>query len=150
MAVNDPSSRTSQSQTLHRRFFPLLIEHGTIEPETIEPGTTKPGITRKSNPAGKARNASIPVALQGNDAGRIPAITPFVPVVFTVKVTVWTASLPLITICAGAKTQVALAGKLVQAKVAVPVIPPTGVTVRTVLPDCPCTMVSEVGLALIE
>ena len=71
-------------------------------------------------------------------------------VVLTVKVTVWTASSPLSTACAGAKTQLVCIGRPVQLKVSVPDIPPAGVTVRTVLPDWPWTMVSDEGFAITE
>src|SRR3984957_20906721 len=104
-------------------------------------------MARRRKPTGRMRSALEfeGIKVDGNRWGSGCKAERLAGVVLTVRVTVWTVSSPLRTACAGAKTQLVCIGRPVQLKVSVPDIPPAGVTVRIVLPDCPWTMVSEEG-----
>ena len=102
------------------------------------------------NAAGKTKSACARNEFHGENGDCSCEITPFDPVVFMVSVTLAGASLPVSTTVAGANTQLVVAGRPVQVKVTVPVSPPSGVMLSVELPDCPCTMVSDVGLVVKE
>src|SRR5450755_2771615 len=104
----------------------------------------------RRKPVGTIRRALEPERVHGNPVDQGCEAARLAGVVLTVKATVRTALLPVMTACAGAKAQLVCTGRPVQAKARVPDMPPKGVTVRTVLPDWPWTMVSEAGFAAIE
>ena len=101
---------------------------------------------RRVNPRGSRIRAASSVG-RPVPAGRLPRDAIVVPVVPMVSVVVSGAEEGTVKLV-GAKLQVTRAGSVPQAKLTVPVNPPTGVSVITVDPVEPLLMVSDDGFAL--
>jgi hypothetical protein len=101
---------------------------------------------RRVNPIGnriiatKTSGSIVPLGLPPSDAEAVPLVP-------TVNVVVGAVPPEATVTLAGAKLHVTSVGSVPQLKFTVPVNPPVGVTVITVVPVEPLLMVSDDGLA---
>ena len=101
---------------------------------------------RRVRPSGRRRIAATICGAKGRP-GRLRSDEVVAALVLMVRVVVCTVLVAVKARVVGANAHDAEAGRVPQAKVTVPVKPPTGVAVITVEPVAPWTMVRDVGVS---